>query len=85
MAKKPPTQKQLNTLRRLALERGQSFAYPETVGEASNAIAQLLGARRSSGLELRMERDQSQGGFIPLATDIRDDEVTGYGSTAAWS
>jgi hypothetical protein len=85
-ARNRPTQKQMQTLRRLAAERGQSFAYPETRGEASREIRRLLGAQRSHRSEVAEDR-KAVGRASRESLDavrVRDDEVQGYGSSATW-
>lgn len=85
-ASDPPTSKQLRTLRHLAGERGQSFAYPKTAGEASREIRRLLNAARSHPSELAADR-AAVGRAASVALDaarVRDDEVEGYGSSATW-
>lgn len=85
--KEPPSAKQLQTLRKLASSRGESFAYPKTKGEASDEIDRMLGRRPSSRLERARERSTAKAMPIELtnAASVRDDEVTGYGSTARWA
>jgi len=84
---KPPTTKQLRFLRSLALQRGESFAYPTTSTEASAEIERLKDRRRGSYTERRIEREQvsrdmaSRGG----AAAVRDSEIVGYGSSAHWT
>lgn len=82
-----PTQKQLQTLRRLAAERGQSFAYPATRGQASREIRRLLGAQRSHRSEVAEDRKAVGRAMRDSldATRVRDDEVQGYGSKCQWS
>ena len=81
-----PTPKQLATLRRLAAERGQSFAYPQTRRDASREIRRLLAAQRSHRSEVAADRDAvGRHAREQLAsTRVRDDEVDGYGASAAW-
>ncbi|MGA8745441.1 MAG: hypothetical protein WB507_06230 [Solirubrobacterales bacterium] len=82
----PPTSKQLRFLRTLALQRGESFAYPTTVSQASAEIERLKNRRRGSYTERRIEREQisremaARGG----AAAIRESEIVGYGSSAHW-
>ena len=42
MASSPPTKKQLALLRKLAVEKNQTFAEPRTVQEASEQISRLM-------------------------------------------
>jgi hypothetical protein len=83
---KPPTDKQLRYLRNLALQRGESFAYPATAAQASAEIERLKARKRGSYVERRIEREQvsremaARGG----AAAVRDSEIVGYGSSAHW-
>jgi hypothetical protein len=82
----PPTAKQLRYLRSLAEARGESFAYPRTVAEASSEIERLKGRRRHTRAERRTEqltisRELADRGD---AASIRPEEISGYGSTAHW-
>ena len=82
-----PTPKQMSALRTLAMSRGQSFTYPKTKAEASAEIRRLSSGRPISRYERRREqahRQQVGTGYRDAAT-VRDTEVEGYGSTAAWS
>jgi len=81
-----PTRPQMRTLRRLAQQSGQSFAWPKTKAEASAEITRLSrsGARRRGG-EFRRPRTFASDDALRSATAFRDDEITGYGSTARWS
>ena len=84
----PPTARQQSYIRRLAIERGVSFTPPKTVAEASALINQLKRRRRDDVADRRRElkavlADLASGRGD--ATRVRDHEVSGYGSTAAWS
>lgn len=83
----PPTPKQLDYLRDLAIARGQSFAYPATSAEASVQIKRLLRAKRTSPVERRREsravRDD-MARFRGDAARVRPEELGGFGSSAAW-
>lgn len=82
----PPTQKQLRYLRDLAVSRGETFAVPRSSTEASAEIDRLRGRRRSSRADKAAERFGARvidDRWAP-ATDVRPDEVDGYGSTARW-
>lgn len=85
----PPSAKQLRTLRRLSESRGQSFATPKNAGEASDQIDRLIKARPSSRYERTRERALAKATPVREAyvnaASVRDDEVTGYGSTARWA
>jgi hypothetical protein len=84
-----PTRKQLVTLRRLAMERGQSFATPRTRRQASAEIRRLLGTKRESASDQRRERlaisremATGRGDAAAVRTEI---EIEGYGSSATWA
>ena len=81
-----PTPKQLKALRSLALSRGQTFSYPATKAEASREIQRLLRARGESFIDRQIEADELERISGPHdATVVRDDEVSGHGSSARWS
>lgn len=84
---KPPTARQRRALHNLASSRGQSFTYPMTRTQASAEIKRLMGLRPSSRLERTRERDTAKALPVDLtnAASVRDDEITGYGSTARWA
>lgn len=76
---KPPTAKQLQYLRALAITTGQTFQTPRTRAQASTEINRLRTASRSHSNE--DPRDHP----APSATAPRDDELAGYGATAHWA
>jgi hypothetical protein len=82
----PPTPKQINYLRDLALGRGQSFGYPKTSGEASREIKRLLKVKRTNSADRRREARAISADIATPgdAARVRDHELSGYGSTAAW-
>ena len=84
---RPPTARQQRYLRQLALERGVSFVPPRTSLEASRAIEQLLGrtpdSRADRRREMRVVQDDLARGDGDSAR-VREDEISGYGSTATW-
>ena len=89
----PPTGKQLGYLRQLAIQLGQSFAYPRTSAEASAEIRRLRASQRGrdSGLDRRderRERREIQRDLQLRAGDAArvdlDREATGYGASATW-
>ena len=86
-SQKRPSPEQLNLLRKLARERGESFGYPATFGDASREIKRLLARRRRSGLEHRVERDQLDRVGVSRgdATAVRESEIVGFGSSARWA
>lgn len=83
-----PTSKQLKYLRHLAMQSGQSFAYPRTRAEASAEIKRLKGSGRMSAADRRREAHElshkvaGRGGD---AAAVRSSELAGYGSSATWS
>jgi hypothetical protein len=88
-----PTNKQLTTLRRLVHQTGTSFASPRTKWGASREITRLIALANST--DHRLERDtmrrERRAVTVDLAerprdaTAIRDDEVSGWGSSARWA
>jgi hypothetical protein len=78
-----PTAKQLRLLRRLARERGESFATPTTRAQASREIRRLTTRRRSTRTERAVERKQISRGLADSgdSAQVRGDEITGYGAT----
>ncbi len=88
MSSKPPTSKQLAYLRALAERTGQTFAMPRTSREASAEIHRLKATPTESRLERKIERGDIADAITTGAQDsvrVNRDEVTGYGSSAAWS
>lgn len=83
-----PSHKQLRYLRVLAEGCGETFVAPETKADASREIERLKGRRRLTSLERRRQdlqlaaEDHTPRGD---AASVRPDELSGYGSTAAWS
>ncbi len=91
MASKP-TSRQINYLKALARQTGTSFTYPATRGEASREIERMRSVlghtdTRAERISARVEhRDISSSCAAGTsATAIRSDEITGYGSSAAWA
>src|SRR5215213_6586490 len=83
----PPTARQQRYLRQLALERGVSFVPPRTCFEASRTIEQLLGRSPESRADRRRQIRAVEDDLARGAGDgarVREDEVSGYGSTATW-
>jgi len=83
-----PTAKQLAYLRALAHRTGQTFTPPATRADASREIRRLREATPSSRQELGEERRAirdalSQGDGARAA--VRDEEITGYGSSCEWA
>lgn len=82
-----PTPKQISYLRDLALGRGQTFAYPETFEEADRQIKRLLKVKRTGRSDRRREARAVSADMAARgdAARVRDHELRGYGSSAAWS
>ncbi len=77
----------MSYLRDLATRAGRSFAWPSTQREASEEIESLKKFDRSSRAERRRETRQVRGDMARRSggsSAVRDDELRGYGSTAAW-
>jgi hypothetical protein len=83
-----PTSKQLKYLRVLADKTGTSFAYPQTINDASAEITRLKALPSSGAGDAQRERHAVQRDLQTRpddATAIRERDVTGYGSTARWA
>jgi hypothetical protein len=82
-----PTAKQLRELRRLAEATGTSFTLPRTRREASREITAMRRRRRSSRIDRQLERRDIGDALAAgsLASAPREDEITGYGSSARWA
>jgi hypothetical protein len=88
-----PTGKQLRRLRQLAIQLGQSFAYPRTSDQASAEIRRLSASQRSRDLGLdrrderrerrEIERDLRERAGDAARVDL-DREATGSGAGATW-
>lgn len=82
---KPPTARQLRYLRALAARSGTTFTPPGTRRGASRAIKALQSRRPSKPWERHADAlsvAEHQGAHT--ATDIRGDEIAGYGANARW-
>jgi hypothetical protein len=83
-----PTPPQLAHLRRLAGRCGCTFAWPQTVGQASREIERLEALERMLRSDRRREdktvRDAVASGPSDAAA-VREDEVVGFGSSARWA
>jgi hypothetical protein len=82
----PPTAKQLRYLRGLAESRGESFAYPQTIAEASAEIERLKSRRPDSSTDRHLDRlavgrSMAERGDSVAVTEA---EIVGYGSSARW-
>ena len=83
-----PTAKQLAYLRTLTHRSGQTFTPPRTRADASREIQRLRAATPSdAGAQRRERRDirdaLSRGAGTGAA--VREDEISGYGSTCRWT
>jgi hypothetical protein len=86
-ASRPATARQLRYLRSLADQRGETFAFPKTVAEASAEIERLKARPRDSARERRAELRQTGREMAERRGDeaaVRDAEISGYGSSARW-
>jgi hypothetical protein len=83
-----PTPRQLRYLKDLAERTGQTFTYPRTFAEASREIDRLKAIRPESRAERRIERKEIADQIATGPEDsarVRDDEISGHGSSAAWA
>ncbi len=83
-----PTRKQLNYLRSLAQRTGQTFKQPVTRDDASNEIDRLKRVKATPRADRRRELREVQDDLATGRGDaarVRDDELSGYGSTATWA
>ncbi len=82
-----PSPKQLRLLRRLADERGVSFAWPRSGEEADRQIKGLLKRPRTSRDDRRREAREVREAMAKRgdAASVRSNELAGYGSTATWA
>jgi len=89
MTPKPPSARQLNYLRALAIRTGQTFTYPKTGRDASRQIQRLRTVQPSSRIELEIERldlaaeQAAREANCDVPVDLS--EISGYGSNATWS
>jgi hypothetical protein len=82
-AQAPPSERQLRYLRSLAARTASTFAQPVTRREASREIDRLIALSRShTRPPYDAYRDEEQP--LGYATAVRDEEITGFGSTARW-
>jgi hypothetical protein len=85
---KKPTTAQMAYLRKLGDSTGRSFAWPKTAAEASEQINDLKKFKRDSSSDRRREKREARGEVARArggSASVRDDELTGYGSTASWA
>ncbi len=84
----PPSPKQLRYLEGLREATGQTYTYPKTSGEASKEITRLKKVKRTSRSDRRREVQSVRRAMASGRGDgarIRDDELSGYGSTSTWA
>ena len=82
-----PTAKQLSYLRALAIRTGQTFARPSSCSEASREIQRLRAATPSDRGERRREQREIREALsrgAGTSARVRDDEISGYGSSCRW-
>jgi hypothetical protein len=85
---KKPTRKQLDYLRSLAEQTATTFTPPRSRDEASAEIDRLLKLTRSSRADRAREQRAVQRDLAERpddATRVRDDEISGYASSARWT
>jgi hypothetical protein len=83
-----PSKRQLGLLRTLAMERGQTFATPQTSADATREIRRLMGHHATPRADVRRERSQISRDRAQLsggAAAVQSRELEGYGSTAGWA
>ena len=83
-----PTPKQFNYLRALAQRTGQTFTRPTTMEAASEEIDRLKGVKATPRSDRRRELREIQDDLATGRGDaarVRENEVSGYGSTATWA
>jgi hypothetical protein len=86
MSDSKPTRPQLRYLRQLAERTGSTFTPPQTRRQASAEIERLKQRSRSARLERQADHRAVTRGLAEQqpASSVRDDEIQGYGSDAAW-
>ena len=78
-----PTPKQLRLLRTLAVERGETFAVPQTKAEAARLKARDRSARSETALDRReVSHDLARAGD---AATPQSHELVGHGGNAHWA
>lgn len=85
---KQASPKQLRYLRLLADQTGETFALPATARAASLEIKRLKERKKLSRVERRREDLGASVQASAMAGDaarVRGAELSGYGSSAAWS
>lgn len=83
-----PSKPQLELLKELTDETGETFIWPKSYGAASKEIKRLIATKRTSRADRRREAAQLSDDLATRfgdAASVRDDELSGYGSTASWA
>lgn len=83
-----PTGRQLEFLRILEERTEGTFSWPTTFEEADKQIKALLGEKKTTPADRRRERLQTSRGLAEESGDaaaFREDELAGYGASAAWA
>lgn len=78
---KPASPKQLTYLRDLAQQTGTSFTLPKSSTEAKAEIDRLLRLKGTSVPPIEDAKSEADPTYAPA---VRDDEISGYGSSAHW-
>lgn len=81
------SQKKLRYLRILQEQTGQTFEWPRDEAHASREIDRLKKVGMTSRSDRRRERRELQTDMASGRGDssrVREDEVSGYGSSARW-
>jgi hypothetical protein len=84
---RPPTPRQQRYLRQLAIARGVTFVPPRSSFEASRLIDELKRREPDAPADRQRERRAVQddlAGDRGEAARVREDEISGYGSSATW-
>ncbi len=79
-----PTAKQQAYLRALAQSTGTSFTPPRTKSEASTEIDRLKALDGAPAHERRVDRDAVERAERGGSSQVREHEITGYGSSSHW-
>jgi hypothetical protein len=82
-----PSRKQLQFHRDLVEQTGAGFPPPKTKDQARRQIRTMLALPRDRRADRLRERHAIRADFEDLSGDaarVRDEELSGYGSTASW-
>jgi hypothetical protein len=80
------TPKQLRALRRLALSRDQTFAYPHTKAQASAELRRLIRIPGQHAIDRAIEHAELERVEPPRdATAVGEHEISGHGGSAHWT